>query len=206
MQSASDNRLSRKLCSLLRHRAEENNLAVAPDGFVLVSSILALPQFRAVSPADIARVVASDAKRRFALVDGRIRANQGHTMRSVREEALLARLTVADAPAHPVCVHGTSAGAWRAIRVDGIRRMTRNNVHFGRGVPGEDGVVSGFRASAQVLIYVDIARALQEGVEFFLSENGVLLTPGVPYRGNEGVVPPHLFEKVIDRRSGRSLL
>lgn len=207
VHSASDVRLSKKLSTLLRHRAHLNNITMTADGFVAVPALLALPQFAQVTPADLARVVAVDSKRRFTLVDDRIRANQGHSLEGVvTADALLTHLSAVDAAAHPVCVHGTSMGAWGGIRVDGLRKMGRLHVHFARGLPGESGVLSGFRASWEVLVYVDVARAIDEGVEFFLSENGVLLTPGIFYKGNEGVVPPHLFEKVVERRSGKSLL
>jgi len=37
---------------------------------------------------------------------------------------------------------------------------------------------SGMRKSSQVLIYVDLDKALGAGIKFYLSKNGVVLTPG----------------------------
>lgn len=205
-EPANDVRLSKKLSSLLRHRAHANGLQITADGFVSVPTLLALPQFSAISIDDISRVVASDAKQRFTLTGDRIRANQGHTLTGLCPDALLTRLSVGDASKHPICIHGTSMAAWGSIKVDGIRRMARNHVHFARGLPGDDGVLSGFRKSANVLIYVDIARALKDGIDFFLSDNGVLLSPGLFFRGNEGVVPPQYFTKAVERVSEKELL
>ena len=65
--------------------------------------------------------------------------------------------------------------------------MARNHVHFASGptldeVSGGasgDKVISGMRRDAQILIYVDIKKALEDGMKWFKSENGVILTEGV---------------------------
>jgi 2'-phosphotransferase len=91
--------------------------------------------------------------------------------------------------------------------------MTRNHIHLAQGVPG-DGVISGWsyfgtlipafnpslgmRSSAQVLIYIDVQKALDAGIAFFLSENGVVLTEG----DERGILSPQYFLRVEDRQSG----
>jgi len=50
------------------------------------------------------------------------------------------------------------------------------------------------RKSAELYIYVDSARAMAEGIVFFKSSNGVILTAGL---GPEGMVPPSCFSQVI---------
>lgn len=44
--------------------------------------------------------------------------------------------------------------------------------------------------------------ALRAGIKLYRSENGVLLSPG----DGSGYIPPGLFEKVLDLRTGESLL
>ncbi|KAK0556079.1 tRNA 2'-phosphotransferase [Tilletia horrida] len=39
-------------------------------------------------------------------------------------------------------------------------------------------IISGLRSSSNALLWIDVPRALQDGVLFYLSENGVVLTPG----------------------------
>lgn len=56
------------------------------------------------------------------------------------------------------------------------------------------------RNSAQVLIYIDLERALEAGIKFYLSENGVVLSEG----NAAGVIPPAYFAKVIDKH-GQSI-
>jgi 2'-phosphotransferase len=205
-----DIQLSRRLSSLLRHRAQEAGVSVGADGFAAVADVLALPRLAGVTVDDVRRVVRNDAKQRFALDEagGRIRARQGHTMTAVKSDALLRRVDAATAGRFAACVHGTRRSAWAAIAVDGLRRMARNQIHFAQGVPGEPGIVSGLRESAEVLIFVDLRGAVEDGVPFFVSDNGVLLSPGVEFRGNAGCVPPRYFTRVVDRatRQGPSCM
>jgi 2'-phosphotransferase len=52
------------------------------------------------------------------------------------------------------------------------------------------------RESAQVLIYIDMQKALEAGILFFLSENGVVLTEG----DVRGFLSPEYFLRVEDRK------
>jgi len=52
------------------------------------------------------------------------------------------------------------------------------------------------RESAQVLIYIDMQKALEAGILFFLSENGVVLTEG----DVRGFLSPEYFIRVEDRK------
>lgn len=148
--------------------------------------------------------------------DWLIRANQGHSMKVVADEDLLQRITREDVP--EMVVHGTSRGAWRAIVASGgLKPMGRNHVHFATGLPAgwksggggaaatdrveNDGdvegpkVISGMRNSATVLIFVDVRRAMDAGVGFWRSENGVVLSQG----DERGLVPLEFFRLVEDR-------
>lgn len=202
-----DVKLSKKLATLLRHRAVANDLSIRPDGFVPVAEILRLPNFSTVGVDDLRRIVDTDMKYRFCFSpDGTLlRANQGHTMDVIQDDALLRRLGVEDCDVLEVCLHGTYHSCLPAILKDGLRRMARRNVHFAAGLPGETGVISGMRGSADVLIYVDLRRAIEDGVPFYISDNRVILSPGIFWKGNDGVVPPAYFAEVVDRRTGNDL-
>ncbi|KAL8436733.1 hypothetical protein Efla_002165 [Eimeria flavescens] len=60
-------RFSFGLTKLLRHEAVEKGLRMRADGFVSVSSVLALKQNAGYSVGDLLRVVATDKKQRFQL-------------------------------------------------------------------------------------------------------------------------------------------
>ena len=89
--------------------------------------------------------------------------------------------------------------AWELISKDpqGLSRMARNHIHFATGLLGEEGVISGMRYSCNVLVYIDLEKALANGIKFFKSENGVVLTEGL---NNEGYLPKEYFSKVVTKK------
>ena len=205
---------SRSLTKLLRHRVHENGLghALRPDGFLPLDAVLALPQFAGVTVDDVREIVADNDKQRMSLLEegGQllIRANQGHTISGVQEEALLGEPLDVDAAralagGTGLAVHGTFHKSWTAIRDSGgLSRMARNHIHLARGMPGDAGVISGMRKSCEVVIWVDVARAVASGLRFYTSENGVILTPG----DARGVLSSEFFHSAVDRVSGKHLL
>jgi 2'-phosphotransferase len=151
-----------------------------------------------VTVTDIQNVVLSNDKQRFALnelegEDGQtqlwIRANQGHSMDNIQPE-LKPILKVEDIPSG-IAVHGTYHKPWKIIQRDGLNRMGRNHIHFAIGEIDHSQVISGMRSNAQVLIYLDVQKALDDGIPLFLSQNNVVLSPGI-----NGVIAPKYFKEV----------
>jgi hypothetical protein len=70
--------------------------------------------------------------------------------------------------------------------------MNRNHIHFAQGLPGTQGVISGARKDASILIYIDVPAAMAEGYQFFVSSNGVVLCPG----DSTGFLPTKFFKRV----------
>ncbi|XP_059378363.1 tRNA 2'-phosphotransferase 1 isoform X2 [Carassius carassius] len=164
------------------NRNEEMGLQMNSDGFVFVEELLTHKQFHSFSLEDVERVVATNDKQRFKLchhpVDGRlqIRANQGH---SVQVTDLELRAVALDDPDYPrEAVHGSYMKHWPSICSQGISRMNRTHIHLAPGLPGDGRVISGMRPSCDLAVYIDVAKAISDGIQFFWSENGVLLTPG----------------------------
>ncbi|TYH02432.1 hypothetical protein ES288_A09G140200v1 [Gossypium darwinii] len=91
-----------------------------------------------------------------------IRANQGHTVMTVESEKLLKQILSADENLE-------------SILESGLKRMKRLHVHFSSGLPTDGEVISGMRRDVNVLIYLDVRKAL----ECF-----------------DGVVPVKCFEKI----------
>jgi len=179
-----------------------------PDGYVRVTDLLASPRLSSHTQLDLAalqRIVENDSKSRYKLFQGPdetspvageiwwIRANQGHSLKTIKLD-LKPILSATDIA---MAVHGTNRKAWESISTGGLSRMTRNHIHLAQGVPG-DGVISGMRNSAQVLIYIDVQKALDAGIAFSLSENGVVLTEG----DERGILSPEYFLRVEDRQNG----
>ncbi|XP_029964867.1 tRNA 2'-phosphotransferase 1 [Salarias fasciatus] len=201
-----DTCLSKSMSYALRHGASQMGLHMGTDGFLFVEELLAHPQFRSYSVEDVERVVATNDKQRFKLrshpEDGRlqIRANQGH---SVQVTDLELRPVLAGSPDCPAeAVHGSYLRNWSSIQQQGLSRMRRTHIHLASGLPGEDGVISGMRKDCDLAVFIDVPRALADGVEFFWSENGVLLTPG----DVEGKLLPKYFTRALRLRPTRSVL
>ena len=86
-----------------------------------------------------------------------IRANQGHTIKDVEPE-----LTKLQEPFQiENVVHGTYEKNWDLIQKNGLSRMKRNHIHFAKGLPDQQGVISGMRQDCNLLIYVHIPTAVK---------------------------------------------
>lgn len=136
-------------------------------------------------------------KQRFALrTDAQgalfIRANQGHTF-AIDEEKLLSPIAVPP----PFVIHGTYNAPLAAIRAQGLSRMKRTHIHMAAGFD----VVSGIRSNCTVAIVVDVRRAMADGIKFFVSDNGVVLTSG----NADGFLEPRYFAAILDAKTRRPL-
>ncbi|KAJ3588515.1 hypothetical protein NHX12_012107 [Muraenolepis orangiensis] len=201
-----DVRLSKSMSYALRHGANQMGLHLQTDGFLYVEDLLAHPQFRSYTLDDIERVVATNEKKRYGLrphpETGRlqIRANQGHTLQ-VRDLELRPVLAGSeDCPKE--AVHGTYMSKWSSIRETGLSRMARIHIHLAPGLPGEQGVVSGMRGNCDLAIFINVPEALSDGIQFFWSENGALLTPG----DQDGRLMPKYFSQALQLKPSRSVL
>ncbi|KAJ3982796.1 KptA family-domain-containing protein [Lentinula detonsa] len=196
-------RISKSLSWLLRHQGRLEGIHIRSDGYAriqdVVSSQLKHQSMRNVEFLDIENVIKKDSKGRFTLTyegdrsEGDhwwIRANQGHSI----EAADLELERIGSADRIPVAVHGTTEEAWKLISKQGISRMTRNHIHLAQGfAEGVDPkVFSGIRKSSRILIYIDVEKALADGIKFYLSANGVVLCPGDEY----GFLEPKYFQRV----------
>ncbi|KAJ5684422.1 uncharacterized protein N7477_000767 [Penicillium maclennaniae] len=157
-----------------------------------------------------------------------IRATQGHSIKTVEAASFLEPLSLSDESKLPeTVVHGTFHGAWPAIlQSGGLQCMGRNHVHFATGpslesvlvaqkedvqrIESKDQVISGMRRDAQVLIYIDLKKALAAGCPFWRSENGVILSEGLPVSPEEGepdgnqhkIVSVDFFDVVVEKKVG----
>ncbi|KAJ7962176.1 tRNA 2'-phosphotransferase 1-like [Quillaja saponaria] len=192
--------LGRLLTRILRHMASELNLNMRSDGYVNVNDLLKLNMktfanipLRSHTIDDIKEAVQKDNKQRFSLLEESgeilIRANQGHTITTVESESLLKPILSGEE--FPVYVHGTYKKNLESILASGLKRMKRLHVHFSCGLPADGEVISGMRRDVNVLIFLDIKKALQDGMKLYISDNKVILTEGF-----DGVVPVNYFQKI----------
>lgn len=206
-QNKEENRsvaISKQMSYLLRHGAIKEGLKITNDGWVSMDDLLAFPKMKSknITTQEVQDIVKSNDKQRFALKTDEkgntwIRANQGHSLDSVEVE--MTPIKSINQIATGIAVHGTYFDAWKIIKMDGLDKMKRNHIHFALGEPNSDQVISGMRSSAQVLIYLDIQKILNDNIPLFISENKVILSPGL-----NGKIEPKYFKQVKDK-SGKIL-
>ncbi|XP_044583685.1 tRNA 2'-phosphotransferase 1 isoform X2 [Cotesia glomerata] len=187
-----DVKISKKLSYLLRHGAHREGLNIAKDGFVLANDILL--KLDGIGLQDIERIVKNDEKQRYTLISDKvwkIKANQGHSITTVDNLSLKPIKTNPDFD----IIHGTYYKYWTNIKYQGLSRVNRNYIHFAKGL----NFICGLRQSAEVFIYIDFKKATDVGLEFFESENGVILCNG----NHNGIIQPKFFLKVLDKDQNR---
>lgn len=168
--------------------------------------------------ADVQSIVATNDKQRFSLkpspqnarpdpstasddaADYLVRANQGHSIK-LDSSSLLEPMTLDNLA--PRVLHGTYFAFWPAIEASGgLKPMGRNHVHCSTGDPDDNGrdgppVVSGMRRDAELVIEIDVEASLREGVKWWRSDNGVVLTEGSQ---DDGLLSSRFFKKVTGRK------
>ncbi|AUG80324.1 RNA 2'-phosphotransferase [Kitasatospora sp. MMS16-BH015] len=162
-------KVSKRMAKVLRHDPGSVGLTLDEAGWVPVAELLAA---LGLARAELDHVVATNNKKRFAFsADGlRIRASQGHTLE--------VDLGLAAATPPPVLYHGTTGRSLASIYTEGLRPMSRQDVHL--SADRETAVRVGSRHGRPVVLLVDTAAMAAAGHVFRLSENGVWLTDAVP--------------------------
>lgn len=67
-------------------------------------------------------------------------------------------------------------------------------IDFAIGSYNDSNVTSGMRANCEVFVELNGPLAFLNGIKFFVSKNGVVLSPGL-----NGVIEPKYFKRVIDK-------
>ncbi|NTF42140.1 RNA 2'-phosphotransferase [Rhizobium rhizogenes] len=164
--------ISKFMSYVLRHAPHEAGLVLDSEGWVSFDDLkkAVFDRFD-VTEADILEVIESNSKKRFTLLDHRIRAAQGHSV----------TVDLALSPATPPSrlFHGTSLESWPAIQGSGLKKMQRHHVHLSPDIETAK-IVATRRKGGYIILEIDAARMHAEGHSFFVSDNGVWLTDHVP--------------------------
>jgi 2'-phosphotransferase len=175
--------VSKTLSYALRHGVINLGLKMDDEGYVRIDDLLTHPELhdlRGVNLNQIREIVDMNDKKRFALKNDLdvtyIRANQGHSQdvgSQINDQLHLTKIVTP----YETCVHGTNHKALSSIMKDGLSPMGRKHVHFAKGDADDKDVISGMRQSSSVKIYIDMKSAMADGLEFYESDNGVILCP-----------------------------
>ena len=188
MNSNKLNKISRTMTKILRH--ELDNYIHDEEGFVDLNLILKSNKiFNELKFDDVKKIVDNDNKSRFSLnfKDNKIfiRANQGHSSGNLKDNNMLVLLE----KQIPGCYHATYMNNLNSIKKNGISRMKRKHIHIAES----DEAKSGKRSSCNVKILINMELAINDGIKFYKSENGVILTEG----DENGLLLPKYFLDII---------
>jgi len=164
---------SKWLAKHLRHAPEQIGLTLEPGGWVAVADLLeaAHRAHFALSHEQLEIIVRDNDKQRFSFDETgqKIRANQGH---STQVDLQLTPQTPPD-----VLYHGTAAQNAENILRNGLQKMRHHRVHLSADTTTAHRV--GSRHGKPIILEVDTAAMLADGIEFFRSDNGVWLVEAV---------------------------
>lgn len=166
------NHISKFLSLVLRHKPETIGITLDSQGWANVNELLAgmQKQGKKVTVKDLEQIVSEDSKGRYSLKDGKIRANQGHSIKVDLE--LVAKQPPKD------LFHGTPEKFVDVILKEGLKPMNRHHVHLSADVDTAQTV--GARRGKPHIFTIKTAQMLADGFEFYQSENGVWLVDNVP--------------------------
>ena len=191
--------ISREFVKILRHTAEHKNLFINDEGFVRINDLIQLNS--RTKKADIEmvkKIVEENNKQRFELKQNEetnefwIRCSQGHSIKNLDDQKMMKPITGISNLSGVTVVHGTNLEAWSFIIKSGLNKMGRNHIHFARGYPHDKDVISGMRKSCNIFVELDIGLAMHNGIKFYESNNGVILSPGI-----NGAISPMFFKCVF---------
>lgn len=167
-------RLSKLLSYVLRHNPAEIGIEMDEQGWTDVPLLLQkLADYgEVISLALLRYIVETNNKKRFAFNDDgtKIRASQGHSIEVALDYA----------PQQPPAIlyHGTVADFIAPIKTEGLKKMDRHHVHL--SADEHTAIKVAQRKGKPVILTINACEMYLQGLEFYMSDNGVWLTEAVP--------------------------
>lgn len=164
-------KLSKFLSYILRHNPDSIGLKLDENGWADVNDILNKPNMR-FNIDDLEEVVRTNDKQRFSFSDDKtkIRANQGHSLKTVD-------LNLKTQKPPQFLYHGTVAKFIPEIKLQGLKKMSRQHVHLSKD--RDTATKVGSRRGKPVILSVRALDMHEKGHQFFISDNGVWLIDAV---------------------------
>lgn len=151
----------------MRHKPESIGIQLDTQGWADIPTLLDKMN---ISRSELEYVVFNNSKQRFSIsAENKIRANQGHSI------AVKLDLTSQTPPAK--LYHGTTDTNYQKIKTEGLLKMNRNHVHLSSDT--ETARQVGSRHGKPIVLNIDSKQMAEDGIRFFISENGVWLTDHV---------------------------
>jgi len=178
----SQKHISKFISLILRHNPKKFNFNIEYHGaWANTQDLIELMKNNGknVSIEDLEIVVLEDSKGRYSFNDdkSKIRANQGH---SIDVDLGLKSLKTNELPTW--LYHGTNSRFVDSILSSGLKPMSRQHVHLSDNI--ETALQVGDRRKKDDtethIFKISTIEAVNQGIEFFKSENGVYLANYIP--------------------------
>lgn len=163
---------SRFISLILRHKPETIGITLDEHGWANVEELIAgVNKKYPIDMQILEKIVNDDDKNRYSFNGDKtmIRANQGH---SIPVDVELKKLNPPD-----ILYHGTGEKYVESIKKQGLIRKNRLYVHLSDNIEIAEKV--GKRHGKPVIYEIDCKKMIEDGIEFFKSENNVWLVESV---------------------------
>ena len=166
-------KLSVFISLVLRHKPDAAGITLDEHGWANVDELIngINNTGRKIDMTMLEEIVKTDNKQRYSFNEDKtlIRANQGHSI------PVDVELNQQEPP--ELLYHGTASRFLDNIMTEGLKPMSRLYVHLSKDV--ETAKKVGKRHGNPVVLKVYSRQMNRDGVEFYLSENGIWLTKKV---------------------------
>ena len=169
------NEVSKYISLILRHKPETIGISLDEHGWANVDELIAgIQKSFDITPEMLDDIVRTDSKHRYSFNEDKslIRANQGH---SIPVDVELEEKIPPE-----LLWHGTGEKYIDSIDKQGLIPKSRLYVHLSNDE--KTARVVGTRHGIPVLYQVKAKQMYEDGYKFYLSVNGVWLTPEVPLK------------------------
>ena len=202
--------LSKAMAVALRHAATKYGVRVTNDGWISATDVLDIiertkkeefPRSQSLLKMVVDTQEARGQKNRYESMEDHgilfLRAIQGHSMNQVKTKFIHQQITLemiqnSDPSVPQHCVHGTQLNLKDSILRYGLiaggpggGRGKRNDIHFAPYVPQmpmrrRQVEQAGLRTGSTMSVHIDMPRAIQDGIEFYMTKDRIILSPGRP--------------------------
>lgn len=161
-------KLSKSISYFLRHNPDDLGIELDKEGYVTIDEFLSKLNANfdfPIKKEDIVYIVNNQSKKRFEIVDDKIRALYGHT-NGIKNDRLII-------PPDEL-YHGTTKKAYEKIKTEGIKKMDREYVHMTNSI--EEAKHVAFRRSKDIVILkINTRKAHDNGVKFYEGNDKIFL-------------------------------
>lgn len=172
----SKNKLSVFISLVLRHKPSVIGITLDNHGWANVNELIngINNSGRKINMEILEEIVSTDDKRRYSFNEDKtlIRANQGHS--------IPVNVELKEATPPNILYHGTATKSLDNIKRQGIKSMSRLYVHMSKDL--ETAIKVGTRHGRCVVLEINTKKMFDDGIKFYISENGVWLTKYIDWK------------------------